>query len=603
MNFDLQKLFNALPFPIIACDKEERRIICINPEARLLTGHMLGALNKDTRLEDILHCRYESDIRLLWKSLETQDSVQNFILDASNAQGKPLNLSLSAQIASTMEGKEIVIIHPDTAGNGEKHHVLPNEDEDSNELLFKMLYMTCHSMDPDRTINEIPETLGDHLKVDRVYIFETVPSGAFSGICEWCVPDLESRNVSRSSLPPDRFSWEEVREGLYIAGSIDTLPERDRLLLKSQNVQAIIVLPLFINNEPVGFIGCDDCRHSRVWTQNELRLLRSASAIVSTLLARRRAMEEAAHYQEIMKTVLDNIESAIYVSDFDTHEILFANKYLRETLVTKGAPLPVLEGKICWQTLQKDKDKPCFFCPKPRLLDKNGRSRGTYTWEHKNTIINKWFLVTDSAIRWIDGRYVHMENAKDISDLKKKEEELREKAGELKVAASTDPLTGIYNRQMGGVLLEEAYKRVLRTQKKSTLCFLDLDGLKNVNDTWGHREGDRMLLSFVNIIKGVIRNVDVFCRWGGDEFILLLEGCDLLKAQEYTIRRIDAGIEAFNKSEGKASDTAEPINYLLAFSYGLEELGAEKACSLDQIIASADRKMYEDKMKKRLPGA
>lgn len=317
----------------------------------------------------------------------------------------------------------------------------------------------------------------------------------------------------------------------------------------------------------------------------------------ATLLSRRQALLELERYQEIMKTVLDNIKAVIYVSDFETHEILFANKYLKETLIEKGAPLPAIEGKICWQTLQKGQQGPCSFCPKPRLLDKNGRPNGTYSWEHKNTRLNKWFLVTDSAIKWIDGRYVHMENARDISDLKEKEEELRGKANELKIAASTDSLTGIYNRQMGSVLLEEAYKRAMRSRKKSTLCFLDLDGLKSVNDTFGHREGDHMLVNFVRIVQEVIRGVDIFCRWGGDEFILLLENCEADKARELTIRRLRSKIDKFNDANGTAAERPSPGH--LAFSCGLEEIEADDGLSLEQVIALADRKMYDDKMSKR----
>ncbi|MDR3265093.1 MAG: sensor domain-containing diguanylate cyclase [Synergistaceae bacterium] len=301
---------------------------------------------------------------------------------------------------------------------------------------------------------------------------------------------------------------------------------------------------------------------------------------------------------EIMRTVLDNIQSVIYVSDFQTHEILFANKYLLESLGDNGAGI---EGKICWQTLQKDQNGPCPFCPNSRLMDKNGLPQEglTCTWEHRNTRTKQWVLATDSAIKWIDGRCVHMEVARDISDLKEKEKELRQKthelkqkAQELKVAASMDPLTGIYNRQMGGILLEEAWKRAQRARKKSTLCFLDLDALKEINDTFGHGRGDRALVDFVNIMKKIIRSVDILCRWGGDEFVLLLEGCTMQDSESLTLRRIQRHVEAFNEDPERKAE-----NYRIAFSYGLQEIGG--SASLDQTIALADEKMYSQKADKK----
>lgn len=593
MKFDLRKLLNGIPFPVIACRKENRRVMCMNPEAGLLTGCISGS---GAFIENVLHCRYESDLRLLWKTLEAKKSVENFSLDIFNAQKVPVSLSLYAQVVPTSEeDREIVILCLSATDTAPASDVSSGEEKSGNELLFKMLTIAYHSMAPDQAINGILETLGPHLDVDRVYVFEDASP---SVIYEWRAPEANSRTNFSQDFFRDTFAINDIKNGLYVAGNIETLPEKDRSALEAQGVKAIAVLPLSADESSVAFIGCDECRRYRAWTREELQILRGCGAIVGTLLSRRRAQKDLERYQEILQTVLDNVEAAIYVSDLDTHEILFANKYMKETFCQKGTPI---EGKTCWQTLQKGQHGPCSFCPRPRLMDKNGRPLKPYTWEHKNTVLNKWFLMTDSVIRWIDGRYVHMENARDISDLKEKEEKLREKADELKIVASTDSLTGIYNRQMGSVLFEEAYKRVLRTRKISTLCFLDLDGLKHVNDTWGHREGDRMLVSFAHIIKEVIRSVDIFCRWGGDEFLFLLEDCNMEKAEKQIIRRIQSEIGAFNRANGEKNGEKmeETPNYTLDFSYGLEEMNADSDRSLDQIIAAADRNMYDDKLKKR----
>jgi diguanylate cyclase (GGDEF)-like protein len=230
-------------------------------------------------------------------------------------------------------------------------------------------------------------------------------------------------------------------------------------------------------------------------------------------------------------------------------------------------------------------------------LNKKGEPARPHRREYQNTESGKCYSIVDFAIRWIDGRFVHMENIEDISELKRKERELKIKTDALNIAASTDSLTGINNRQSGGLLLEEGYKRVLRTRRKSTLCFLDLDGLKKVNDTYGHSEGDSMIVSFVAIVKEVIRSVDTFCRWGGDEFILRLEECDIVQAETSVLGRMYEIVAGFNRSNTSLSGGLK--NYKLSFSYGLEEICPPSISTLDEIIASADRKMYDNKREKR----
>ncbi|MDR1048592.1 MAG: sensor domain-containing diguanylate cyclase [Synergistaceae bacterium] len=304
--------------------------------------------------------------------------------------------------------------------------------------------------------------------------------------------------------------------------------------------------------------------------------------------------------QKIMKIVLDNVPSLIYVSDFDTGEVLFVNERLRKLLGRADA-----EGKICWQTLHKGQDGPCPFCPKGRLRDAEGNPMKAHVWEYKCSIDEKWYTRADFAVPWIDGRYVHIQWAYDISGFKSKEEELRRKAHELDFAASTDVLTGIRNRQTGSLLLAEAYKRISRTKRPSTLCFMDLDGLKKVNDTYGHSEGDRVLVQFVSIVKEVIRKADIFCRWGGDEFVLLLEDCGLSQAEENIMRRVQKKIDVFNQSANwqNAALSGEERSCALSFSYGLQTMSSETLLSLEEVIALADQRMYESKMKKGGRGA
>ena len=105
----------------------------------------------------------------------------------------------------------------------------------------------------------------------------------------------------------------------------------------------------------------------------------------------------------------------------------------------------------------------------------------------------------------------------------------------LEELATTDKLTGIYNRQAFDILLEETLKDARRRNTGVSLIMYDLDHFKRVNDTAGHMAGDAVLRRITEISRLNLRASDVICRWGGEEFIILLKECsrdDLYKLAE-----------------------------------------------------------------------
>jgi diguanylate cyclase (GGDEF)-like protein/PAS domain S-box-containing protein len=113
--------------------------------------------------------------------------------------------------------------------------------------------------------------------------------------------------------------------------------------------------------------------------------------------------------------------------------------------------------------------------------------------------------------------------ARDISALKAMNEKLQK-------LATTDNLTGIYNRHKFEEMFSIEVERVLRYKSPLTLIMLDIDHFKNVNDTYGHDVGDKVIKNIVDIVKKNIRNIDIFVRWGGEEFIILCPETDSLSA-------------------------------------------------------------------------
>ena len=109
---------------------------------------------------------------------------------------------------------------------------------------------------------------------------------------------------------------------------------------------------------------------------------------------------------------------------------------------------------------------------------------------------------------------------RDISQNKRTEEEL------LRLAA-TDPLTGAYNRREFTQMAEREALRSHRYHHPLSMMMLDLDHFKRLNDTYGHTAGDKVLQRFTTLCSNTLRNVDIFGRWGGEEFVALLPETDI----------------------------------------------------------------------------
>ncbi|MFC1549515.1 PAS domain S-box protein [Nitrospirota bacterium] len=132
-------------------------------------------------------------------------------------------------------------------------------------------------------------------------------------------------------------------------------------------------------------------------------------------------IEEKLHKSyKMFETVLNSLDAIVYVADMDTYELLFVNEYTRKLIGED------INDKPCWQYLQVGQSGPCDFCTNKFLTDKRGSPSGPYRWDFKNTKSGMWFSISDKAIEWVDGRIVRLEIAKDITELKTLEEELRD---------------------------------------------------------------------------------------------------------------------------------------------------------------------------------
>jgi len=154
-------------------------------------------------------------------------------------------------------------------------------------------------------------------------------------------------------------------------------------------------------------------------------------------------------------------------------------------------------------------------------------------------------------------------------------------------------MTGVLNRRAGFKKLAQLQRRAAELQKPICVCFLDINGLKEVNDTLGHDAGDELILSAVNGIKHSTREDDIVARLGGDEFLIVFWDVSIEKA-ELIWERIHQFYDQINESEGK--------KYLVSVSHGIEEVILKRGDSIDAAVNRADEKMYAEKrmLKKNL---
>ncbi|HEY2962127.1 MAG TPA: diguanylate cyclase [Pyrinomonadaceae bacterium] len=206
---------------------------------------------------------------------------------------------------------------------------------------------------------------------------------------------------------------------------------------------------------------------------------------------------------------------------------------------------------------------------------------GSWRGEALGLKVNGGTLPLEISISSVDGGGL-VQVVRDITERKKLEETLRN-------SSLKDDLTGLFNRR--GLLKQAApYFDFARRQKeKLLLLFIDLDGMKKINDEFGHNEGDNALIQTAAILNRSFRSSDIIARLGGDEFTVLVT--DLNANKEDAITRLNESLKAYNASETRG--------HKLAFSIGVATLEPERMTCFEELLEQADQAMYQQKRMKR----
>ncbi len=179
----------------------------------------------------------------------------------------------------------------------------------------------------------------------------------------------------------------------------------------------------------------------------------------------------------------------------------------------------------------------------------------------------------------------------DITAKKHVEQGLRRRRRILERVSLQDELTGLYNRRGFFALMEHQIQLSRRQKKQIVILYLDMDHLKQINDKFGHKSGDRALIAAAKLLNKTFRTSDIVARLGGDEFVVAALDSEK-EGLEIIVRRLRANFEEYNHSRADKPG-------LLEFSLGSILIDPKETVDLGALLEKADRLMYREKKRKK----
>jgi diguanylate cyclase (GGDEF)-like protein/PAS domain S-box-containing protein len=290
----------------------------------------------------------------------------------------------------------------------------------------------------------------------------------------------------------------------------------------------------------------------------------------------------------MLNKLIDQINDAVYIVDTNTAGFLDFNDvackmlgYSRKELLNMKVPdicLSITDQNIWDMKLKETKEKGHLI-----FEGDQRRKDGTKLTVELNI---KYISHNESYYLIIAARDITARNnviSKEITQLKHMEEELR-------TLSITDDLTGIYNRRGFFALAGHRLKLASRMKKGIFMLYADVDGLKEINDSFGHKEGDMALVDIANILKTIYRDSDIVARIGGDEFVVIPVGVEG-DSIEMISSRLQKKLEIHNSRSNR--------RYKLSVSFGIVFYDPQRPCTIDELISQADMLMYEHKRKNK----
>ncbi len=295
----------------------------------------------------------------------------------------------------------------------------------------------------------------------------------------------------------------------------------------------------------------------------------------------RRARDDLGQKSRLLSSVVENIGDAVIAVDRDRHILLMNETAARLVGQAAGTQL-VTQWPAVFEA-----DEVTSLAPDrvPMTLALKGESVDGRQLVRKLDRSSFWTSTTARPIRDDRGAVIAaVALVRDITKVKLAELALAREAAELRDLSTVDELTGLLNRRGFYARAEDAWQRGSSTGQPFAFIFLDLNGLKKVNDTLGHDAGDEMIRMAARAIREVLREGDVAARLGGDEFAILVH-----RASEETagmlVERVREKMARMVKGDGSS----------LSASMGVSAFDPKNPRSIENLLKEADHRMYAHK--------
>lgn len=191
----------------------------------------------------------------------------------------------------------------------------------------------------------------------------------------------------------------------------------------------------------------------------------------------------------------------------------------------------------------------------------------------------------------VDGqRAGHLWTYRDVTTRESNKDLMQRQADQLRALSLVDELTGLYNRRGFLTLATQQLKLCDRSMRTAMVVFVDLDGMKRINDQLGHEYGDQALIETASVLRQCFRYSDVVARLGGDEFVVLAVEADPPTAELVT-ERLYEKLDEMNQKPDRA--------FQLQFSVGIAPYDPTKSEMVEEVLARADNLMYESKRERK----
>lgn len=221
---------------------------------------------------------------------------------------------------------------------GRSNVVLSSNPSGAASLSMRVFSALYSSSNINEGINQMLELVGKTFDVSRVYIFEDTEDGLYTcNTFEWCnegVPS-EIENLRMVSYEEDlggNYRENMNDDGIFYCHDVNELSDAQRDILAQQGIKSVLQCSIIDNGEFKGFVGFDECRSNRFWTQEQIDSLAFLSKVLSIFLLKERSGARSANYVNSLISILDNYPQYLYIVDHETKTLLYLNKMTERVL-------------------------------------------------------------------------------------------------------------------------------------------------------------------------------------------------------------------------------------------------------------------------------